>query len=350
MSMATADDLPRGGIESPTPAVIRRAAELLRAGELVGLPTETVYGLGADALNPEAVRKIFAAKGRPADHPLIVHLPSAEHLPRWASAIPKEAIALARAFWPGPLTLILKRESGVPDEVTGGQGTVGLRVPAHPVALALLQAFDSGVAAPSANRFGRISPTTAAHVRDELGDKVAMVLDGGPCAVGIESTIIDFSRATPEILRPGAITADDIARVMGRRPRVRGEAEPATAAAEAPRVSGALAAHYAPRTALRLLPAGRLGEEAAALAGEGSRVAVLARSVADPHDARLMWKTASADPAGFARELYATLRELDGLGADFILVEALPASAAWSALADRLGRAAVGSGAEQDET
>jgi L-threonylcarbamoyladenylate synthase len=350
MSVAATDTAPRGGIEPPTPIAVRRAAELLRAGELVGLPTETVYGVGADALNPEAVRKIFAAKGRPADHPLIVHLPSAEHLPRWAAAIPKEALALTRAFWPGPLTLILKREAGVPDEVTGGQDTVGLRVPAHPVALALLQVFDSGVAAPSANRFGRISPTTAAHVRDELGDQVAMVLDGGPCAVGIESTIIDFSRAAPEILRPGAITADDIAGVIGRRPRVRGEAAPGTSQAAAPRVSGALAAHYAPRTPLRLLPAERLEEEAAALAGEGSRVAVLARSVADPHDARLIWKMASADAAGFAHELYATLRELDALGADFILVEDLPPSAAWSAIADRLGRAAVGSGAEQDET
>jgi len=212
----------RGRIEPPTLVAIRAAAALLRAGDIVGMPTETVYGLAADALNPEAVSRIFAAKGRPADHPLIVHLPSAEHLPRWAAHIPKDAIALARAFWPGPLTLILKRTPDVPDEVTGGQDTVGLRVPSHPVALALLQVFDSGIAAPSANRFGRISPTTAAHVHEELGDRVAMILDGGPCAVGIESTILDFSRDVPEILRPGAITAEDIARIIGRRPRVRG--------------------------------------------------------------------------------------------------------------------------------
>ncbi|ENO86872.1 L-threonylcarbamoyladenylate synthase, partial [Thauera linaloolentis] len=215
---------PRGRIEPPTLVAIREAAALLRAGDIVGMPTETVYGLAADALNPAAVNKIFAAKGRPADHPLIVHLPSADHLPRWAAAIPKDALALARAFWPGPLTLILKRAPEVPDEVTGGQDTVGLRVPSHSIALAMLLVFGSGIAAPSANRFGRISPTTAAHVREELGERVAMVVDGGPCAVGIESTILDFSRDVPEILRPGAITPEAIARVIGRRPRVRGEA------------------------------------------------------------------------------------------------------------------------------
>ena len=363
----------RGRIESPTPAAIAAAAALLRAGELVGMPTETVYGLAADALDPEAVNKIFAAKGRPADHPLIVHLPSAEHLPQWAAAIPKDALALARAFWPGPLTLILKRTADVPDEVTGGQDTVGVRVPAHPVALALLRAFDGGLAAPSANRFGRISPTTAAHVQEELGERVALILDGGACEVGIESTILDFSRDVPEILRPGAIGPEDIARVIGRRPRVRGEALPevdemvagqgragdASAAAtrvvalaeatsgsvqSAPRVSGALAAHYAPRTPLRLVEPALLVDEAVALAGEGSRVTVLAHSTADPQDARLTWRTLPADPAAYAQGLYASLRALDALGADFILIEALPGGPGWRAVADRLGRAAVGSG------
>lgn len=344
----------RGRIEPPTLTAIRHAADLLRAGDIVGMPTETVYGLGADALNPEAVKKIFAAKGRPADHPLIVHLPDASHMVRWAASIPKDAIALARAFWPGPLTLILKRADGVPDEVTGGQDTVGLRVPSHSIALALLQVFDSGIAAPSANRFGRISPTTAEHVHEELGDKVAMVLDGGACAVGIESTIVDFSRDTPEILRPGAITADDIAGVIGRRPRVRGEAgegvQEAAALSHAPRVSGALAAHYAPSTPLRLLPAAQLIEEAAMLVGEGSRVAVLAHTVADPHDARFIWQAVQADASAYGHDLYANLRKLDASGADFILLEALPASEDWRAIADRLGRAVVGSGAEQDET
>ena len=348
----------RGRIEPPTLVAIRAAAALLRAGDIVGMPTETVYGLAADALNPEAVNRIFGAKGRPADHPLIVHLPSAEHLPRWAAGIPKDAIALARAFWPGPLTLILKRSVDVPDEVTGGQDTVGLRVPSHPIALALLQVFDSGIAAPSANRFGRISPTTAAHVHEELGDRVAMILDGGSCAVGIESTILDFSRDVPEILRPGAITAEDIARIIGRRPRVRGEAEPSCVAGEAathaattapaPRVSGALAAHYAPRTPLRLVNAAQLADHAAVLVGEGSRVAVLAHGVPNPDDSRLIWQAMPADPAAYAQELYASLRALDALNADFILIEALPAGPAWRALADRLGRAAVGSGAAAD--
>lgn len=352
-------------IAAPTPEALRRAADLLRAGELVGLPTETVYGLGADALNPQAVRKIFAAKGRPADHPLIVHLPDAEQLPSWAASIPKEAVALARAFWPGPLTLILKRQEHVPDEVTGGQDTVGLRVPAHPVALALLKAFDSGIAAPSANRFGRISPTTAQHVGEELGTSVALVLDGGACEVGIESTILDLSRLDttgPTILRPGAVTAEDIAAVIGRRPRLRdGEAAtgqgdaaepgPARAVGEAaPRVSGALAAHYAPSTPLLMVESALLVEEAGVLAGEGSRVAVLAHASPDPHDSRLSWLAAPANPVGYAHALYASLRSLDALGADFILVEALPSGAAWAAIADRLGRAVVGSGAEQDET
>lgn len=356
---------PRGRIVPPSAEAIAEAVALLRAGDLVGMPTETVYGLAADALDAQAVNRIFAAKGRPADHPLIVHLPAAGHLPRWAAGIPGDAIALARAFWPGPLTLILKRAPGVPDEVTGGQDTVGVRVPAHPVALALLRAFDGGLAAPSANRFGRISPTTAGHVREELGDKVALILDGGACEVGIESTILDFSRDVPEILRPGAIGPEDIARVIGRRPRVRGEREtpppadraavacgatPAvqgTATAPAPRVSGALAAHYAPRTPLRLVEPALLADEAATLAGEGSRVAVLAHSIADPRDARVAWHSLPAEPAAYAQGLYARLRALDALGADFILIEALPGGPGWRAVADRLGRAAVGSGATE---
>ena len=343
----------RGRIEPPTLVAIREAANLLRAGDIVGMPTETVYGLAADALNPDAVKKIFAAKGRPADHPLIVHLPSADHLPRWAASIPKDAVALARAFWPGPLTLILKRTSDVPIEVTGGQDTVGLRVPSHPIALAMLQVFDSGIAAPSANRFGRISPTTAVHVQEELGERVAMIVDGGPCEVGIESTILDFSRDVPEILRPGAITADDIAHVIGRRPRVRGEAAPALVAdnapaSPAPRVSGALAAHYAPRTPLRLVEPALLVEEAVTLAGEGSRVAVLARVVCNPQDSRLIWQTMPTESAAYAQELYASLRAMDALSADFMLIEALPLDADWRAVADRLGRASVGAGVRDD--
>lgn len=357
---------------------IEQAVGLLRRGELVALPTETVYGLGADALNPDAVARIFAAKGRPADHPLIVHLPDAEHLTHWAAAVPREAIALARAFWPGPLTLILRRDPMVPDAVTGGQDTVGLRVPAHPVALALLKAFDSGIAAPSANRFGRISPTSARHVEAELGERVAMILDGGACEVGIESTILDFSRGTPEILRPGAISPDAIARVIGRHPSVRTTAEPpdekpaggvrsaqggepsggfignrqaldaldasASVAQPVPRVSGALAAHYAPLTPLELVEADALLAEALDRAAVGIRVAVLSHSCDDPQNERLVWQVMPADPVAYARTLYAALRELDDIGADCILVEKPPMADDWQAIADRLGRAAVGSG------
>ncbi|MCB1912232.1 MAG: threonylcarbamoyl-AMP synthase [Zoogloeaceae bacterium] len=320
---------------------IQRAVDALRAGQLVAFPTETVYGLGADALNPQAAARIFAAKGRPADHPLIVHLPDAEQLNVWARSIPREALALARAFWPGPLTLILKRSDEVPDIVTGGQDTVGLRVPGHPVALALLRAFGSGIAAPSANRFGRISPTTAEHVREELGGQVSMILDGGPCDVGIESTILDLSRDTPVILRPGAITADDIAAVIGRRPQQRCAA--ASADVDAPRVSGSLAAHYAPRTPLQVLG---LEEILTALAvpGRAEATAVLARRPPPGGSRCMVWREAPADAAGFAHALYAALRDLDHLGAARILVEAPEASPSWQAVADRLGRAAVGSG------
>jgi L-threonylcarbamoyladenylate synthase len=322
---------------------IERAVALLRAGELVAFPTETVYGLGADAANPAAVAKIFAAKGRPADHPLIVHLPSSAHLARWAREIPAEAERLAAAFWPGPLTLILKRRPGVPDAVTGGQDTVGLRVPNHPLALELLAAFEGGIAAPSANRFGRISPTTADHVREELGDRVPLVLDGGACPVGIESTILDLSRGVPVLLRPGAISAADIARVLGSAP------ETAAPHAETPRVSGSLDAHYAPRTPLQLVSSDGLlfALRNALVAGE--KVAVLAPTPqAISHDL-VAWKQSSAEPAGFAHDLYASLRELDALGCVRILVQQPPAGENWLAINDRLRRAAAGSG-EDDET
>ena len=322
---------------------IERAVALLRAGDLVAFPTETVYGLGADAANPAAVAKIFAAKGRPADHPLIVHLPGASHLARWAREVPPEAERLAAAFWPGPLTLILKRQANVPDAVTGGQDTVGLRVPSHPLALELLQAFDGGIAAPSANRFGRISPTSAAHVREELGERVPLVLDGGACPVDSMPTILDLSRGTPVLLRPGFITSADLARVLGRAPEV------AAAQTAAPRVSGSLDAHYAPRTPLQLVSSDGLlfALRDALVAGE--KVAVLAPTVqAISHDL-VTWKQSPAEPAGFAHDLYASLRELDALGCVRILVQQPPAGEAWLAVNDRLRRAAAGSG-EDDET
>lgn len=315
---------------------VHRAAVALRAGALVAFPTETVYGLGADASNPAAVAKIFAAKGRPADHPLIVHLPDVSHLSAWAINIPDTAVKLAAAFWPGPLTLILQRAKGVLDAVTGGQNTVGLRVPKHPLALELLHAFDGGIAAPSANRFGRISPTTAAHVAEELSGQVAMILDGGPCAVGIESTILDLSRSVPEILRPGAITAAEIERVTGILPR-------SAITHSAPRVSGSMEAHYAPRTPLRLVSADVLDAQISAAITDGQKIAVLAFGPAQA-GSLLVWRTAADDPAAYAHELYASLRELDNTGCRCIFVQRPDTGESWRAVNDRLQRAAAGSG------
>ena len=316
---------------------VERAAIQLRAGELVAFPTETVYGLGADARNPVAVAKIFAAKGRPADHPLIVHLPDVAHVENWARDIPEAAYVLAKAFWPGPLTLILKRQPDVPDAITGGQDTVGLRVPNHPLALELLRSFDSGIAAPSANRFGRISPTTAEHVRDDLGDTVSLILDGGPCTVGIESAIVDLSRPRTTILRPGMLAAIDIGRVLGRVPDVASDTQ-------SPRVSGSLAAHYAPRTPLVLMPDDSLSIELRNAIVARERVAVLATFPAPFEMPLVSWYIAPADPTGFAHDLYANLRRLDALGCDRIIVQK-PAGQSWQAVLDRLKRAATGSGA-----
>jgi L-threonylcarbamoyladenylate synthase len=280
-------------IDAPTSAAIACAVDHLRAGRLVGFPTETVYGLGADAGNPDAVRRIFAAKGRPADHPVIVHLYDTSQLALWAREVPAGARDLATAFWPGPLTLILPRAQGVPDIVTGGQDKVGLRMPSHPVARALLRAFAGGIAAPSANRFGRISPTTARHVADDLGDAVAQILDGGACAVGIESTIVAFVNDDPVLLRPGGIDARDLHRVLGRAPGATDEA--------APRASGTLASHYAPKTPANLVAADALRAQILQLGARDESVAVLARTVARPSDFAGAWLRAPADAAAFAR-------------------------------------------------
>jgi L-threonylcarbamoyladenylate synthase len=316
---------------------IEKAAALLRQGELVAFPTETVYGLGADASNPEAVAKIFAAKGRPADHPLIVHIPGVEHLDRWAHDIPEKAYALAKAFWPGPLTLILKRQPNVPDAVTGGQDTVGIRVPGHPLALELLKAFDGGVAAPSANRFGHVSPTTAQHVRDELGDSVAMVLDGGPCQVGIESTIVDVTGEHTRILRPGMVSAYDLGKVLGRLPGAGTE--------NAPRVSGSLAAHYAPMTPLALLQPDVVIFAVREALAANERIGIIAPMACPLSDQRIVWRQIAGEAAGFAHDIYALLRELDGLGLSRIVVQKPPQNENWRAINDRLQRAVAGSGA-----
>ena len=327
-------------IRQPTAAAIAAAAARLAAGELVAFPTETVYGLGADAANADAVRRIFAAKGRPADHPLIVHLATVAGIADWARAIPAGARALAEAFWPGPLTLILPKAAQVSELVTGGQDSVGLRVPSHPVAQALLAAFGGGVAAPSANRFGRISPTTAAHVDADLGSEVATILDGGPCPVGIESTIVAFTDDEPVLLRPGGIGVEALARVLGHPPRA--------ADAAAPRASGTLASHYAPRTPALLVPASALVPELEQLAARDESVAVLGRTIGRRHDLADAWIAASLDAAAYAHDLYANLRALDAANVDVIVIEAPPAGDAWLAVRDRLARATHGEDDDRD--
>ncbi|MDR2625107.1 MAG: threonylcarbamoyl-AMP synthase [Zoogloeaceae bacterium] len=323
-------------------ALLAQAVARLQAGELVAFPTETVYGLGADAANPAAVAKIFAAKGRPSNHPLIVHLAAAEDMAHWAREIPPVAWKLAEVFWPGPLTLILKKQDGTPAAVTGGQDTLGLRIPAHPLALRLLRAFgeavkQGGVAAPSANRFGRISPTTAVHVRAELGERTALILDGGACPVGIESTILDLSRFAAQgarILRPGGVAAPALAEVLGVLP----ESLAKKSAEDAPRVSGSLASHYAPNTPVRLLARAALPDFLARQAAAGCRCGAL---VLRPQANAQLCRVLPDDPAQYARMLYASLRELDEAALDLIVVETPPIGFTWNAIHDRLRRAAA---------
>jgi L-threonylcarbamoyladenylate synthase len=316
-----------------SPAEAERLADAvvaLRRGDVIGLPTETVYGLAADARNVDAVRKIFQLKGRPAEHPLIVHIGETAQLEQWASHVPETATKLARAFWPGPLTLILKKRDEVPDIVTGDQDTVGLRCPAHPLALAVLRQFAGGLAAPSANRFGRISPTTAQHVRDEFGDAVPVVLDGGDCEVGIESTIVDLSGTVPRILRPGHIGKLQLETVIG--PVSEGTHE------QSPRVSGSLLSHYAPHTRTELLSRSHLVERAQACLQNGESVLVL--SIA--HAVGTIPGLVLADsPESYGHDLYAALRELDARRADRLLVESPPLRTEWVAVLDRLSRAAA---------
>ena len=303
---------------------IRKAAEILRAGGLVAFPTETVYGLGADASNAGAVARLYATKRRPANHPVIVHFGSGESAFAWAREIPRAARQLAERFWPGPLTLILKRSALAKDFITGGQDTVGLRVPSHPVARGLLEMFQGGIAAPSANRFGLVSPTTAAHVREDLGDDVDLVLEGGPSEVGIESTIVDLSTGSALLLRPGAISREDLEQLLNVK----------EAGLSSPRHSGGLERHYAPRTPARLVSTHDLDKEIEKLK---QRVAVLAFS--RPDERVDYWLRMPRNPEGYARRLYAALRELDTAGCETILVEAPPDAPAWAAVRDRLQRA-----------
>lgn len=326
------------GFDSASVEAIDRAVRILRQGGLVAFPTETVYGLGADARNSDAVRRIFAAKGRPADHPVIVHLADAEQLDRWASNVPDVARSLADAFWPGPLTLILPRHDTVADVVTGGQPTVGVRVPSHPLALALLRRFEGGIAAPSANRFGRISPTRAEHVRAELGDRVDMILDGGPAEVGVESTIVDLSRGVPRVLRPGGVSVAQLREVLGDE--VFGDRVGVGSALEQKqrdnvRAPGTLASHYAPRTRTVLVGEGGLEP----YLSRHPDACVLARHPQPAHLGVALWRALPDDPTAYARELYAALRDLDTSACELIIVEAVSDDPAWLAVRDRLRRA-----------
>jgi L-threonylcarbamoyladenylate synthase len=300
--------------------VIERAVEILRAGGLVAFPTETVYGLGADAANPGALRRLFAVKGRPLNHPVIVHAARASQLDELGQDVPAVAHALGDAFWPGPLTLVVARREGrVAPEATGGRDTVGIRVPGHPVALALLDAFGGGIAAPSANRFGRVSPTTADHVRADLGTDVDLVIDGGPCAVGVESTIVDVTGPEPTVLRVGGVSEARLADIVGTPLARRTSGEVAA--------PGTLAAHYSPHARLELVDAGDLGARAEQLRAHGLTVGVL---------------EAPAAVDEYARVLYGRLRELDADGVDVILaVPPADTGDLGAAVADRLRRAAA---------
>jgi L-threonylcarbamoyladenylate synthase len=308
-----------------TPEILR-AAEILRKGGLVAFPTETVYGLGADAANPEAIRKLYAVKRRPADHPVIVHFADAEKAFAWAREVPAAARKLAARFWPGPLTLILKRSTLAKDFITGGQDTVGLRVPSHPVAKELLNAFGGAIAAPSANRFGLVSPTTAAHVRDDLRSDVDFVLEGGASEVGIESTILDLSGPSPVLLRPGHISREQLREVLG--------VEILEKAVASPRHPGGMERHYSPRTPAQLVFSYELDKTIGQARGQ---VAVLAFS--RPDERVDYWLRMPREPKAYAQRLYAALRELDTADCERILIEAPPESPEWSAVRDRLKRA-----------
>ncbi len=327
------------------PALLADAVARLRAGELVAFPTETVYGLGGDASNPEAVRRIFALKGRPSSHPLIVHLPDVSHLGRWAASVTPAADLLARKFWPGPLTLIVDKAAHVSPQITGGQDSIGLRVPAHPLAQALLRAFGGGIAAPSANRYGHLSPTTAAHVRREFGAGVPLVLDGGACAVGIESTIVDARGNDVRILRPGMLGAETIAAALRH---VTGVRLVEGAAADAPRVPGSTASHYAPAVPLSVSGREALLTLLESPTGAAQRVAVIARTPppaalrAQVESGALVWSTIGGDAAAYAHDLYAVLHDLETRGVSRILVEEPPSKPEWQAIRDRLQRAAHG--------
>lgn len=333
-------------LDGNAPSAIEAAARALRSGALIGLPTETVYGLAADAGNDAAVAQIFAAKGRPSDHPLIVHVADADGVRHFASDVPPFAQALIDAYWPGPLTLILPRLPGMATAATGGQDSVGVRCPSHPVAQALLRACARtdaalggqpvwGVAAPSANRFGRVSPTTAQHVQDELGAEL-LVLDGGACGVGIESTIVDCTRGVPVLLRPGAVTREQIRAACGVAPLSKEDLPDHT-----PRASGTLEAHYAPAAKVRLMDAKALQTGLDVLGADAAHIAVYARAALRSKSSRLILRRMPDDAQATAQQLFATLRSFDDQGVKLIWIETPPATPEWEGVRDRLQRAAA---------
>lgn len=311
---------------------VRIAVDVLRRGGLIGLPTETVYGLGADASNPAAVARIFAAKQRPANHPLIVHLNRAAQLEQWAREIPAAAWRLAEAFWPGPLTLVLPRTRSVLDAVTGGLDTVALRIPAHPLAREVLEEFGGGIAAPSANRHKKISPTTAQHVYEELGDAVDVLLDGGECRVGIESTIVDLSTGALHLLRPGAITAEDLERTAGEPVEL--TIHPSI------RSPGRMPLHYAPNARVVLASIAQVSEKLAEYAALGVRVGVLSENRSSEWPAHIPWLSLGNSASEQARQLYRRLREADGMELAALIVVPPSDRGMGYALRDRLWRAA----------
>jgi len=344
-------------------AVINEAVQALRDGGLVAFPTETVYGLGADAKNPDAIKKIFTAKGRPSNHPLIVHLAAPDKFDRaqidwvpvlapWVRDLSEDALKLINTFWPGPLTLVFKKDKSVLNELTGGQDTVAIRAPAHPISQALLRQFQGGIVAPSANRFGKVSPTSAADVRDEFDDVLdLMILDGGDCEVGIESTIIDLSSSDRAVmLRPGLITPSEILTKTGIKVYLPGEDAVSKRDAALPRVSGSLRAHYAPTTPLRMYASGRILDALSEFPDIKSQVAVAVwdsdSSLGEDGHPSVHFEEVivPSDSTVFASRLYRTLRDLDQQGWDLILFPEPPPGEEWDGVRDRLQRACFGSG------
>jgi L-threonylcarbamoyladenylate synthase len=308
---------------------IEEAVETLRAGDLVAFPTETVYGLGANAADPVAVGKIYAIKGRPPDHPVIVHLDNPRYLHRWVSHMPPAAEILAAGFWPGPLTLILPKAEGVNDVVSGGQDSIGIRVPSHPMAQQLLTAFGGGIAAPSANRFGRLSPTKPEHVREEFGDSIRVLLDGGEAQIGLESTIVSCLDNVVRLLRPGFITQSQLEQFVG----------PVVVGGDVPRAPGDRVLHYAPVTPLELVASDDLEARASEIAEQDQKVAVLAMRPPLNAQRHMTWINAGKKADSYAHNLYSHLRTLDRVGCVKILVQAPPTDERWAAVTDRLQRA-----------